>query len=207
MKKQKQNLKKKIILGLTGSFGSGKTSVARIFRSYGAKIIDADKLTHQVIRPGENVYKGIVKIFGRQILKQNKSIDRRKLARIVFGDRKLLIKINRIMHPEIIRMIKKKIRTAPAKIVILDAPLLIEAGLETIVDKLIVVTLTRKKQIERILKKHALKKSDIIKRIEAQMPLEKKVRLADFIIDNNGSVQTTKKQVQRIRRMLWKIQI
>ena len=207
MKKQKQSLKKKIILGLTGSFGSGKTSVARIFRSYGAKIIDADKLAHQVIRPGENAYKGIVKIFGRQILKQNKSIDRRKLARIVFGDRKLLIKINRIMHPEIIRMIKKKIRTAPAKIVILDAPLLIEAGLETIVDKLIVVTLTQKKQIERILKKHALKKSDIIKRIEAQMPLEKKVRLADFIIDNNGSVQATKKQVQRIRRVLWKIQI
>jgi len=200
----KRQNKKRIILGLTGSFGSGKTSVAGFFKSFGAKIIDADRIAHSLIKPQALVYKKIVHTFGRGILNQDKSINRHKLGRLVFNNKDLLKKINKITHPEIIRMIKGKIKAAPAGIIVLDAPLLIEKGLEKIVDKLIVVTISRDKQIERIRGKTGLGKGDILKRIKAQVPLGRKVRLADFIIDNNGTRKETKEQVEEIRRLLWK---
>jgi len=203
IKKQSQD-RKRIILGITGSFGSGKTTVARIFGSCGTKIIDADKIAHGLIRPRTKIYKKIINTFGRDILKKNKAIDRKKLARIVFNNKFLLKRLNEIIHPEAIRIIKEKIKAHPERRIILDVPLLIEAGLGKIVDKLIVVTITREKQIERIAKKTGLKRIDILKRIKAQAPLGNKIRLADFVIDNSATIGKTKKQVERIRRLLWR---
>lgn len=196
--------KKRIILGLTGSFGSGKSTVAGIFRSCGAKIIDADKIAHRLIKPRTKIYKKIIDTFGNGILRKNRAINRAKLARIVFSNKLLLKRLNKIVHPEVIEVIQEKIRTSPQKIIILDAPLLIEAGLEKIADKLIVVTITREKQIKRICKKKGLKRQDILKRIAAQIPLSNKIRLADFVIDNSGTIKKTKKQIKRIRRLLWR---
>jgi len=201
---RRQN-KKRIILGITGSFGSGKTTVAGIFKSFGAKIIDADKIAHSLIKPQTPVYKKIICAFGRGILNQDKSINRHRLARLVFNNKNLLKKLNKITHPEIIRIIKEKIRTdASSGIVVLDAPLLIEKGLGKITDKLIVVTITGKKQTERMRNKTGLSITDILKRVKAQIPLRNKVRLADFIIDNSATLKETEKQVQEIRRLLWK---
>ena len=203
MKRQKRN-KKRVILGITGTFGSGKSTVANMFKSFGAELIDADKIAHRIIRPGSGIYKKIIKAFSRSILKKNKSIDRKKIAKVVFKDKKLLQKLNRIIHPEVIRMIKNQIKASSRKIIVLDAPLLIETGLKGIVDKLIVVGIHKKKQIERALKKAKLSEADILKRIKAQIPLKDKIRLADFVIDNSGSIGKTRKQVVSIRRLVWK---
>jgi dephospho-CoA kinase len=190
--------KKRIILGLTGSFGSGKTTVAAIFKSYGCKIIDADRIAHTVIKHAGKVYKQIIDTFGCDILKNNKSIDRDKLARIVFNNRSALGALNKIIHPVVIGIIKNQIRTSRAKVIVLDAPLLIEAGLKSLVDKLIVVNIKKNIQIERIVKKMPLSKADILKRIKNQIPLGNKVRLADFVIDNNGTLEETKSQILKI---------
>ncbi len=199
-----QRRDKRLILGLTGSFGSGKTMVAKIFKSFGAKVIDADKIAHRIIKPQSQIYQKIISIFGKNILKKNKTIDREKLAQIVFNNKNLLKKLNQIMHPQIIKIIKSQIKNYKSKIIILDAPLLIEAGLANLVDKLIVVKAKKKEQIERLQAKLPLQKREILKRIKAQIPLQDKVRLADFVIDNSATIKNTKRQVAQIRRVLWK---
>lgn len=203
MRKPNSN-RKKLILGLTGSFGSGKTIVAKIFRTYGAKIIDADTIAHKLLKPQNKIYKKIISTFDESIVAKNKTIDREKLAYLVFNNKALLKKLNRITHPEIIRIMKGQIKKSSKKTIILDAPLLIEAGLKKWVDKLIVVKIKRKNQIERILKKSNLTKQEILRRIKSQLPLQDKVRRADFVIDNNGTLKSTKRQVEQIRRQLWK---
>lgn len=196
--------KRKIILGITGSFGSGKSTVARIFKSFGAQVIDADKIAHGCILFGTKTYKRIIRLFGKDILQKKGIINRRKLAEIVFNNKNLLKKLNNIIHPEVIRIIRSQIKLSKARIVVLDAPLLIEAKLKGLVDKLIVVKINRVKQVKRIQGKTSLSSTDILKRVRSQIPLREKARLADFIIDNNGPIRETRKQVERIRRLLWK---
>lgn len=200
----KRQGKKRIILGVTGSFGSGKTTVARNFKSLGAKIIDADRIAHRIIKPGSKIYRRIINTFGKDILKKNRAIDRDKLAKVVFNNKNLLNRLNKIVHPEVIRTIEREIKASSQEVVVLDVPLLIEAGLRRLVDKLIVVKITQEKQIERVLHKVSLGKRDILKRIRHQVPLKDKVRIADFVIDNSGTIKNTKKQVNKIRRLLWK---
>lgn len=196
---------KRIIIGVTGSIGCGKTTVARILKSFGAQIIDADKIAHSVIKPNGEIYKRIINTFGEYLLKKNRSIDRDRLAKIVFNNKDLLGRLNKIIHPEVIRIIKSQIKTSSGKVVVLDAPLLVETGLRKLVDKLIVVKTNQKKQLQRILdNKPSLSKTDILRMIDAQMPLKLKAHLADFVIDNSGSIEETKKQLRQIRRLLWK---
>lgn len=194
--------KYRIVLGVTGTFGSGKSTVARILRDRGALIIDADQLSRRFLRPGSVVYDKIIKAFGRDIVAEKGRICRRRLGRIVFADKKRLNELNRIMHPEIIRLIKKQVSTVKKGLVVLDAPLLVEAGLKNLADKLIVVSVSQANQIKRLRKKSSLTKLQIMQRIKAQIPLRVKKRLADFIIDNNGTLKQTKEQVERVLRSL-----
>jgi len=196
--------KKKLILGVTGSFGSGKTSVAEIFKSFGAEIVDADKLARKSIAPGSQAYKRVIRAFGKDILGKNKAIDRRKLAGVVFNNKKLLKRLNNIIHPGVISVIKNRIRDSRSKVVILDVPLLIESGLEALVDKIVVVKISRAEQIKRLRKKTGLSRGEILERIKSQISQDAKLRFANFIIDNSGTIGETKKQAERIRRMLWK---
>lgn len=201
----KGQLKHRLVIGITGSFGSGKTTVAKLFKSHGAKVIDLDRLAHSCIKIGKPAYKKIVRLFGKKILKINKQINRKKLASIVFNNKKLLIKLNRIIHPEVVKIVKKKLNSFKKGLVVLDAPLLLEAGLNRIIDLLIVVKIDKKSQIERIKKKFLIKEEQILKRIKAQIPLSKKVKMADFVIDNTSTIEETRKQVTEIiRRLRWK---
>lgn len=171
-----------MIVGITGSFGTGKTTVAKIFKRLGAKLIDADKIAHEFISPSR----------------------RRELAEIIFKKKAYLELICKILHPLIITRIKKELKKLNPKknIIVIDAPLLIETGLHRIVDYLVVVKTKRSIQIERLKNKRGFKEEDILRRIKFQMPLKKKISLADFVIDNNCSIADTKKQVISIWKKL-----
>lgn len=182
--------------------GSGKSTVARMFKTNDCQIIDADRLAHETFSIGSAVYNKIVASFGRGVLKYNKRIDRAKLAEIVFADKAALARLNSIVHRALIPEIRRRIKDSRKKIIILDAALIIEAGLRKMVDKLVVVTARRQQQILRSQKRLALSKDEISRRIKYQISQSAKLRLADFIIDNSGQISKTRKQVSEIRRTL-----
>lgn len=195
---------KVLIVGLTGGIVSGKSTVARMFRQLGADIIDADNIARAIVQPGEKAWKNIVHYFGKEILKDNQEINRKELARIVFADKEKLEKLNKITHPEIVSIIKNKIEEMRSKdssdgtICIIEVPLLFEANLEGMMDKIIVVYLNREEQIKRLLIRNSLTQEEAINRIDSQIPMEKKLKKADYVIDNGASLGHTRIQVKQI---------
>ena len=195
---------KVLIVGLTGGIVSGKSTVARMFRQLGADIIDADNIARAIVQPGEKAWKNIVHYFGKEILKDNQEINRKELARIVFADKEKLEKLNKITHPEIVAIIKNKIEEMRSKdssdgtICIIEVPLLFEANLEGMMDKIIVVYLNREEQIKRLLIRNSLTQEEAINRIDSQIPMEKKLKKADYVIDNGASLGHTRIQEKQI---------
>lgn len=187
-------------IGVTGSIGTGKSFVASLLKRKGAVVIDADRLAHRAIERGTAPYRKIVRRFGRDIVGPGGAIDRTKLAAAAFADRASCAALNRIVHPAVVGAIKRAVRRAPkGRIVVIDAPLLIEAGLVRAVDAVVVVTASRAAQIARCRKKFGMSKARVLERIRCQMPLGKKAALADYRIDTNG----TKKQTERGVEALW----
>ncbi|KPK97692.1 MAG: hypothetical protein AMJ95_07825 [Omnitrophica WOR_2 bacterium SM23_72] len=199
---RQNHCKKRIILGVTGIFGSGKTTVSRYFKSFGADVIGADRIAHRCLSQDAWVRKKIIRAFGKKILDAHGMIIRRKLAEIVFRNKSSLQRLNRILHPVIIRIIKLKLGLSRSRVVVLDAPLLLEAGLKGITDKLVVVTIPKAKQLERLAKRGTLKPEEVLMRTRSQIPQSQKVQLADFIIDNSGSLKKTKRQVKNVWKRL-----
>jgi dephospho-CoA kinase len=193
-----------LIVGLTGGIVGGKSTVATMFKDLGAKIIDADKLGHSVILPNKSAWKKIVKIFGKDILQNDLTIDREKLGKIVFANQILLKKLNEITHPEITKIIKKEINLEKnkthnhEKIIIIDAALIYEAKIDRLMDKIIVVYIDKDEQIKRLIKRNNLSKDEALQRIKSQMPMKEKNKMADYVIDNSGSLDKTKEQVEKI---------
>jgi dephospho-CoA kinase len=192
------------VIGITGNFGTGKSYVASLFRALGARVIDADRIAHEVIRRGRGEYAKAVAVFGREILDKKRNIDRKKLAGAVFSDKEKLKALNSIIHPAVIEYIRKRIRRSGGerRMIVIDAPLLIEAGLAGMVDSLIVVKCPRREQIKRCMRKFKMKKGEVFKRIKNQMKMSEKIKLADFVIDNGGTKAGTKRQVLGIERKL-----
>ena len=191
-----------LVVGLTGGLASGKSTVAALFRKWGAKVIDADKLVHQLIAPGGKCYQSILRAFGNEIL-NGRRIDRPKLAAVVFSERRKLGQLERILHPHVRKLrreqIKKYRKDRRVKVVIVDIPLLFETNQTKGLDYIIVVKADRKTQIRRAQKKLNISATQALRRISRQMPLRKKAAQADFCIDNNGTKQQTIKQA----RALW----
>ncbi len=193
-----------LIIGLTGGIVSGKSTVARMFKDLGAKIVDADKLGHKVILPQGAAWKRIIEIFGKDILQKDQTINRKKLGKIVFANQNLLKKLNKITHPEIIKLIKKEISLAKdnskeeKKILIIDAALIYETKIDRLMDKIIVVYLDEEEQLKRLIKRNNLSEKEALQKIKSQIPLKEKIEIADYVIDNSNSLDKTKEQVETI---------
>jgi dephospho-CoA kinase len=194
------------IIGLTGGIASGKNSVARIMESLGAVVIDADLLAREAVVPGEDAYRSIVREFGDAALNPDRTINRKALGRIVFADPAARKKLESITHPAIARLAEQRLadlREDGVPVAVYMAPLLIEAGVTSRVDEVWVVYADRETQLERLIRRDGISREEALQRIEAQMPMEEKRKLAKVVIDNSGTPEET---VQKVRE-LWEREI
>lgn len=188
-----------MLLGLTGGIASGKSTVSAILKELGAVIIDADKIAHQSMECGTRAYEMIVETFGHYIQNGDASINRRRLAEIVFNDQKKRKELDSITHPIIISEIKNMVNFfADNKAIVIDAPLLFEVGLDDLVDCVWVVYTSSDIQLERLKERDSLTTDEAESRIEAQLSLKEKCQMADFVIDNNGSIRELKQKIIKL---------
>ncbi|AEH46907.1 dephospho-CoA kinase [Parageobacillus thermoglucosidasius] len=190
-----------LTIGLTGGIASGKSTVTKMIRELGIPVIDADQIARDVVKMGEEAYNQIIQAFGQEILQEDGEIDRAKLGAIVFHNEQERKKLNAIVHPAVRqRMLAEKEAYVQkgAKTVVLDIPLLFESELTHLVDKTIVVYVDDDVQLERLMKRNGFSKEEALARIQAQMPLREKVKKADAVIDNNGTIEETKQQLWQI---------
>lgn len=188
-----------MILGLTGSFGSGKSAVADMFKELGAVIIDADAIAREVAEPGGSAYKDIVDFFGEEILNPDKTLDRKKIAGIVFNDKEKLDKLNSIVHPRVREKemaLMDEYKNRP--VVIFMVPLLFENGLEKSVDLVICVVVKDAIRFKRLSENRKISLQEIENRLKNQLPQEEKVLRSDFVIENSGSLENTREQVKQL---------
>jgi len=194
-------------IGLTGGIASGKSLVSQIFTELGAHCIDADQIAHELMRPGEKVYDQVLQSFGNEILNPDKTVNRAKVAELAFDKKRPRIyELNRIMHPEVIQRYESWMEDIrgrePDAIAILEAALVLEAGLRRRFDRIVVVTCKPQQRVERWAQRFNLDpetaKAEVTRRMMAQAPDEAKIQAADYVIDNSGSVEETRKQVQKV---------
>lgn len=178
-----------MIIGVTGVFGSGKTTVANLLARKGYKRINADETGHKLLNK-KDIKNKVVKEFGKGILTKGK-IDRKKLKKIVFHNKNELKKLNKIIHPEIIKEIKKIIKKSKKNIVI-DGALLIEAKALNLIDKLIVVKISKKEQMKRLLKKKKYTGAEVNHILRSQLSQKEKLKYADIVVDNSRHIPQLK---------------
>jgi len=188
-------------LGLTGGFGMGKSTVADMFASRGARVVDTDRLARQVLRRGSDGYRRAVRRFGRGILDRAGRIKRRRLAAEVFGKPKRLALLNRIVHPPVIRALVGVMERSRRPVVAV-VPLLYEAGTERFFDRVAVVVAGSEAVVARTASRRRMTPEEIARRQESQMPVVEKAKRADYVIDNSGSLANTRRQVGAIWREL-----
>ena len=189
------------VIVLTGGIASGKSTISNIFKEVGWPVIDADQTARQVVMPGSLGLAQIVSRFGSQVLQPDGTLDRATLGSMVFDDPQNLSDLDQIEHPLIMAAIDKQLagfKKQGLPVVVLDVPLLFETGMDQECDLTVLAVVDRKTQLERLMKRDHCSKDAALKRINAQMPLEEKMRRADVTIDNNGSLAQTRLQVAKL---------
>lgn len=198
-----------LLVGLTGGMGSGKTVVAGIFRELGAHILDADAICRDLVKPDEPAWHEIVDFFGREVLLPNETLDRPGLAKIVFDDPGKKKALEKILHPRVIAEEQKAYEGIRKKradaLVVLDAALLIESGNYRKMDRVVVVRCTEEEQIHRLLKQGRHSRQDIEKRLRNQMGIDDKIKYADYVIHNGGTLDELETRVESVFGELKKI--
>tara|TARA_B100001123_G_C15043409_1_gene920476 strand:- start:51 stop:680 length:630 start_codon:yes stop_codon:yes gene_type:complete len=191
-----------LLVGLTGGIGSGKSLAGKIFEELGAHVLDADQLCRDLVLPGQVALKEIVQSFGKKILDSRGNLDRKKLAKLVFQNNEKKVILEGILHSKVFEIEQKEYLKIKANdtfaIVIINSALMIESGNYRNMDKLIVVHSSEEAQIQRILRRSGMSYDEAMVRIKSQMPVHKKIRYADFILENNSLPQDLKKKIQEL---------
>jgi dephospho-CoA kinase len=194
------------LVGLTGGIASGKSAVAAILRRLGAAIINADELSREVVRPEQGAWEEIIKTFGPDILQEDKTLDRRKLRKIVFDNPEARKKLEAIIHPRVRALAERRISelaTAGSSVIVYEVPLLFEAQIHLWLRPVILVACDLETQKKRLLERDHLTEFEAQQHLDAQMSLEEKRKLADYVIENDGTLEELE---QGVRAVLQKIQ-
>lgn len=188
------------VLGLTGSIATGKSTLSRLFKAYGFPIVDADVIAHEIVQPGTQGLTNIVTHFGPTVLQSNGQLDRKKLGQLVFADpekRALLNQLNGpLIRQEILDQVAK-LKAQAAPLVILDIPLLYESHYETHTDGVMIAYVPKALEIQRLMQRDNITEKAALQRIDSQMSIETKRKMADFCIDNTQDIAHSKAQIQR----------
>ncbi|MCR3923457.1 MAG: dephospho-CoA kinase [Firmicutes bacterium] len=190
-----------LVIGLTGGIATGKSTVATLFEKRGVHRIDTDQLARSVVEPGQIAWDAIVQYFGNDILQENGQLNRKKLGKLIFADAKKRRVLENIIHPAIQALMNRQINEARRQgvcITLIEVPLLYETNFHNDVDRVIVVTATEEKQVARLLQRDGLAGEQARQRMASQLPLAEKVARADYVIDNNGTLEQTEQQVDAV---------
>ena len=193
------------LIGLTGGIASGKSTVSAILRRLGSQVIDADALARQVVEPHQPGWNEIVDTFGREILQSDQTLDRKKLRKLVFDEPKARKQLEAITHPKIRRLAQEKIAECAATgapLVVYEAPLLFETGIHLWLRPVILVACDTAAQKRRLRQRDSLTEPEIEQHLGAQMSLEEKRKLADYVIDNNGTLEDLESTVKRLVQII-----
>ncbi|PFU69186.1 dephospho-CoA kinase [Bacillus thuringiensis] len=196
-----------VVIGLTGGIASGKSTVSEMFRELSIPVIDADVIAREVVEQGKPAYNKIVEVFGAEVLQQDGELDRPRLGSIVFYNEEKRLQLNKIVHPAVREEMNRKKEMyikEGMQAVVLDIPLLFESKLTSLVDRILVVAVKPHTQLERLMKRNNFSEEEATARIQSQMPLEEKVKNADEVINNDGTIMGTKIQLQVILKK-WNI--
>ncbi len=200
----------RLLVAVNGGIASGKSVVSKMLEKLGAPIIDYDVIAREIVGPGKPAWKDIVAYFGEQVLKEDRQIDRKKLSDIVFRDTEKRKKLEGFTHP---RIIEEAARQAdeiagknPNAIIQVAVPLLIEINIQDKFHKVLVVYVPRETQIERLMKRDGIEREAAETILKAQLPIDEKLRYADFVIHNEGTLEDTRRQVERVWEELKKCQ-
>jgi dephospho-CoA kinase len=201
-------------VGLTGGIASGKSVVGEMFVALGAYLVQADRIAHSLMQPGEAVYNEVVRHFGREILNPDGSVNRAKLAEVAFGPAteaagqraSRIEELNRIVHPVVLRSqgawMLEMGRQDPHAVAIVEAALILEAGAAKGFDRLVVVTCNADQRAVRFATRQKIDvetaRKEVTRRMAAQLPDQEKIKAADFVIDNSGSLERTREQVRQV---------
>ncbi|RTE11552.1 dephospho-CoA kinase [Paenibacillus whitsoniae] len=187
-------------IGLTGGIACGKSTVSGMLVSRGALLVDADQIARDVVQPGSPVLEQVAAHFGQAVLNPDGSLNRKKLGELIFGSEEQRKALEGILHPPIRARMRSQMaayeREQPDKLVVVDVPLLFESGLASMFEATLVVYVPREVQLERLIARDALTEAQAALRLEAQMGIEEKRKLADFVIDNSGTLEQTMEQVE-----------
>jgi dephospho-CoA kinase len=192
-----------LVIGLTGGIGTGKSEVSRILKELGAEVIDADRVGHEAYSAHTAIWCEVVDTFGERVLGPAGEIDRKQLGAIVFSDPEALGRLNAIMHPRMADIIREKIgrlREQGASLVVVEAALLIEAGWEPLVEEIWVTSTTEEQVEERLRHRNGLSEEQIRSRVRAQMPFEERSRHAQVVVENSGSLEELREEVESLCR-------